>query len=65
MAASIQKAHGSEICINASARALENGCLRFEILEGAQRQPDELANDVKCSNGRIKVFVVLMDQFMK
>ncbi len=49
----------------ASPRALENGCLRFEILEGAQCQPDELANDVKCSNGRIKVFVVLMDQFMK
>ena len=28
-------------------------------------QPDELANDVKCSNGRIKVFVVIMDQFME
>jgi hypothetical protein len=49
----------------ASARALENGCLRFEILEGAQRQPDELTNDVKCSNGRIKVCVVIMDQFME
>ena len=49
----------------ASAQALENGRLKFEILEGTQRQPDELANDVKCSNGRIKVFVVLMDQFMK
>ncbi len=48
----------------ASARALENGRLRFVILEGAQChliQPDELANDVKCSNGRIKVFVVVMD----
>jgi hypothetical protein len=49
----------------ASARALENGRLRFEILEGTQWQPDELANDVKCSNGRIKVFVVIMDQFME
>jgi hypothetical protein len=50
---------------SASAQALENGRLRFEMLEGAQYQPDELANDVKCSNGRIKVFVVLMDQFME
>jgi hypothetical protein len=33
-------------------------------LEGAKRQPGELANDGKCSNGRIKVFVVLMDQFI-
>ncbi len=26
-------------------------------------EPDELANDVKFPNGRIKVFVVVMDQF--
>jgi hypothetical protein len=47
----------------ASARALENGCLRFEILEGAQRQPDELANDVKCSNGNQGF--CSMDEFME
>jgi len=28
-------------------------------------EPDELANDVKFPNGRIKVFVVVMDQFME
>ncbi len=37
---------------------------KAKILEGAKRQPGELANDGKCSNGRIKVFVVLMDQFI-